>query len=123
MDTQMETLQNDLLTNKYTIVQLSKDERGTPTYFSVYSLKDGAIDKEVSEVKFQSGAIKEVGVNGVMNEDVIVMAIARLESFQNSDFKCRENAVAITKLEEALMWLRKRTTSRENRGVEGTHQV
>ena len=31
--------------------------------------------------------------------------------------------MAITKLEEALMWLRKRTMGRENRGVEGTNKV
>lgn len=74
-------------------------------------------------VNFQKGAIKEYGVNGVMNEDLIVMVIDRLQSFQESDFKCRENAVAITKLEEALMWLRKRTQDREDIGVEGTSAV
>jgi hypothetical protein len=63
-----------------------------------------------------------VGVNGVFNQDLIGMVICRLEHFQNSDFKCRENAMAITKLEEALMWLRKRTVNREKRGVLGTMQ-
>jgi len=58
-----------------------------------------------------------------MNEDLICMVIDRLEHFQNSEFACRENALAITKLEEALLWLRKRTMSREQRGVEGTHIV
>ena len=77
----------------------------------------------IQTVTFQKGAIKEHGVNGVMNEDLIAMVIDRLESFQNSPFKCRENALAITKLEEALHWLRHRTTKRENRGVEGTHVV
>ena len=47
----------------------------------------------------------------------------RLEHFQNSEFRCRENALAITALEEALLWLRKRTMGRERRGVEGTHIV
>lgn len=41
----------------------------------------------------------------------------------NGEFKCRENACAITKIEEALLWLRKRTMGRENRSVEGTHEV
>ena len=62
-------------------------------------------------------------MNGVMNEDLLVMVVRRLEGFQNSEFKCRENAMAITKLEEALLWLHKRTMGRENRGVEGTHTV
>lgn len=36
-------------------------------------------------------------------------------------FSCRENAIVITKLEEALMWLNKRTEDRKQRGVEGKH--
>lgn len=75
------------------------------------------------QIHFQEGPIKECGVNGVCNEDLINMVIDRLEHFQNSDFRCRENALAITALEEALLWLRKRTMGREQRGVEGTHTV
>lgn len=74
-------------------------------------------------VKFQKGPIKENGVNGCHNEDLIAMVIDRLSSFQESEYKCRENAIAITKLEEALLWLRKRTMDRERRQVEGTHKV
>jgi hypothetical protein len=77
----------------------------------------------IGEVKFQKGPIRELGVNGVMNEDLIAMVIDRLQSFQESPYKCRENAVAITKLEEALMWLGKRTSDRNRRGVEGTSTV
>jgi len=72
------------------------------------------------QVFFQEGPIKENGVNGVMNEDLIAIVIDRMQGFQSGDFKCRENALALTKLEEALMWLRKRTNDREDRGVEGT---
>ena len=75
------------------------------------------------KIRFQKGPLQEVGPNGVMNEDLIIMIIDRLQGFQESKFRCRENAVAITKLEEALMWLRKRTQDREERGVEGTYQV
>jgi hypothetical protein len=62
--------------------------------------------------------------NGAFVETVIAAALQRIEFYQtasNGRFKCRENAVAITKLEEALMWLDKRTRARENRQVEGTH--
>lgn len=71
-------------------------------------------------VKFQNGPIKESGVNGVMNENLIAIVIDRMQGFQSGDYACRENAIALTKLEEALMWLRKRTNDREVRGVEGT---
>ena len=77
----------------------------------------------LATIHFQEGPIKECGVNGVCNEDLINMVIERLECFQNSEFNCNENEMAITKLTEALLWLRKRTISREHRGVEGTHTV
>jgi len=73
-------------------------------------------------IKFQMGPIKENGVNGVHNEDLIAIAIHRLDHLNTDRFRCRENSLAITKLEEALMWLRKRTEDREVRGVEGTSQ-
>lgn len=61
--------------------------------------------------------------NGAFVETVINAAKQRIEYYQESKFKCRENAMAITKLDEALLWLNKRTLDRENRAVEGTHTV
>lgn len=116
-------LEHDLLTNKYTKVLHERPEKmeyNAPHNFVVCSEQGGDI---LGEVWFQRGPIKEEGVNGVMNEDLIAMVITRLEHFQKSEFACRENAIAITKLEEALLWLRKRTMAREKRGVEGTHTI
>ena len=59
--------------------------------------------------------------NGAFVETVIAAALQRIEHYQSSQFKCRENALAITKLEEALHWLHSRTNRREVQGVEGTH--
>jgi len=56
--------------------------------------------------------------DGTTNEDVLRMLIDRMHSLQ-SKFPCRENALVITKLEESLMWLEKRTADRKARGVEG----
>lgn len=60
--------------------------------------------------------------NGVFVETVIAAAVQRLEHFQESKFKCRENALAITKLEEALHWLNARTQRRVKANTEGTHE-
>lgn len=73
-------------------------------------------------VLFQNGPIKEHGVNGVTQEALLAVVIDRLRSFQSGPFACRENAIALTKCEEALMWLQKRTRDRLARGVEGTNQ-
>jgi len=61
--------------------------------------------------------------SGAFVEAVIQAALGRLEFYQSSKFKCRENALAITKLEEALHWLQSRTENRERRGVEGTCEL
>ncbi len=61
--------------------------------------------------------------NGAFVEGVIAAALDRLEYYQASKFKCRENALAITKLEEALHWLDSRTQKREAAKIEGTHAV
>jgi hypothetical protein len=73
-------------------------------------------------ILFQNGPIGEVGVNGLTHEALLAICIDRLQSFQKGPFACRENALALTKLEEALHWLQHRTLARIARGVEGTHQ-
>jgi hypothetical protein len=72
-------------------------------------------------ISFQHGPIKENGVNGITNEALLVIVADRLRGFQSSQYSCRENALALTKIEEALHWLHSRTRSREARGVEGTN--
>jgi hypothetical protein len=76
-----------------------------------------------TEVLFQNGPIAEVGVNGITHEALLAIVADRLRSFQAGPYACRENALALTKIEEALHWLHHRTRAREARGVEGTHTV
>ncbi len=124
----MEKLRMPLLTEKYTeVFHEGKEDRkyNAPHHFEVVSVPQTSTDTPilVGRVDFQEGPIKECGVNGICNEDLLNMVICRLEHFQKTEFSCRENALAITKLEEALLWLRKRTMGREQRGIEGTHKV
>ena len=76
----------------------------------------------ITFIGFQNGPIKEVGVNGVTHESLLAVLIDRMRSFQAGPYSCRENAIALTHLEDALSWLQKRTVARIKRGVEGTHE-
>ena len=110
-------------TRKYTEVKVL-DEKGQGNANHEYEVVLAENRNQVvCEVRFQNGPIKEAGVNGVMNEDLIAIVIDRMRGFQSGDYRCRDNALALTKLEEALMWLRNRTNEREARGVEGTHTI
>lgn len=80
-------------------------------------------------IDWQNGSLgrgeDRIEPNGAFVETVIEAARQRIEFYQtapNGRFACRENAVALTKLDEALMWLNKRTADRESRAVEGTYQ-
>lgn len=85
----------------------------------VESHPQGAINS--FDVRFQNGPISEGNdVNGCSNESLIAIVIDRLQGFQRGEFSCRENALALTKLEEAMHWLQHRTHDRVRRGVEGT---
>lgn len=81
-------------------------------------------DRGVSHclICFQNGPIQEAGVNGISGEALLAVVIDRLRSFQAGPFACRENALALTNLEQSMMWLQKRTRDRLARGVEGTNQ-
>ncbi len=59
--------------------------------------------------------------NGTTNEEVLEVLINRMNYLQMK-FPCRENDIVITKLEEALMWLNKRTSDRVSRNVEGKQE-
>jgi hypothetical protein len=73
------------------------------------------------DIKFQEGPIDVAGVNGCHIEDVIDLLVDRLRGFNDGDFRCRENSLAITHLEEAGLWLVKRRMNRIEQGVEGKY--
>lgn len=73
-------------------------------------------------IRFQNGPVKEAGINGITQESLLAVVIDRLRGFQKGEFGCRENAIALTKIQEAMMWLQQRTRDRLVRGVEGTNQ-
>lgn len=75
----------------------------------------------VDEISFQHGARKDEGsITGVLDSDLLEIVRDRLFDFQKGEFATRENAIALTHIEEALLWLNKRTEDRAERGVLGT---
>lgn len=114
-------VENTKFTERYTKVYCEDDwQYNAPHHFNVERVSDNG---NVGHVDFQCGPIKEVGVNGVNNEDLLLMVITRLEAFQKSEFKCDENQEAIDALYEAIDSLHRRTNSRIARGVEGTQSI
>lgn len=78
---------------------------------------------ERCELNFQNGGLAEVGPNGITEQALLAVVLDRLRSFNDGPYRSRENSVAITKIEEALMWMQKRADDRARRGVEGVRAV
>ena len=72
------------------------------------------------KIRFQTGAVGEVGPNGITVESLIAVALDRLMTFQRGDLPCRENQEALSHLQQAMAALNRRTRDRADRGVEGT---
>ena len=95
------------------IARNENDEDGNPS--------GGHVSATGLEIDWQNGPLERsldrAPANGVFVETVITAALQRLEYYQSTKFSCRENAIAIMKLEEALHWLESRTKNRETRQV------
>ena len=64
---------------------------------------------------------KLITVNdGTTNEEVLEMLIDRMKHL-NKKMPCKESHQAITKLEEALLWIESRTSKRINLGINSTN--
>lgn len=98
------------------------DEPGQGNACHCYTITPTVGNAKGIRIDFQNGPLKENPPNGVSNEALLALVEDRLLGFQSGPFACRENAIALTKVQEAMMWLQKRIRDRLARGVEGTNQ-
>jgi hypothetical protein len=88
--------------------------------YTVYHESETGATKTI--IKFQDGARdNEASISGVIDTDLLEIVRNRLECFQSGEFATRENAIALTHIEEALMWLNRRVEDRIERNVLGTN--
>ncbi len=78
------------------------------------------IERPFLRVVFQSGFPGDVGFNGCRVEDVLELAIDRLNQYQRGPLACVENAEAIRCLHEAIHALTLRIRRRQEQGVFNT---
>lgn len=88
------------------------EEKGQTVQFIHKEPKLGEDGKPTSELITVS--------DGTTNEELLSILIDRVK-FLQAKFPCKENAMAITHMEEAENWLHRRTRERLARNVEGKH--
>ena len=96
------------------------DEKGNGGAYHNYEIdfQDG---NGTCNIQFQNGARKLTdSIYGVLDTDLLEIVRHRLQCFQQGNFSTRENAIALTHIEETLLWMNKRVEDRIERNVLGT---
>ena len=74
-------------------------------------------------ISFQKGPRKDPDAqHGILDSDLLEIVRDRLQHFQKGEYSTRENAIALTHIEEALMWMNRRVEDRLEREVLGTYE-
>jgi hypothetical protein len=101
------------------------DEKGNGGANHKYLICEAGGDDQhgvFGEIFFQNGARKlPDSFHGVLDTDLLEIVRHRLQCFQEGQFATRENAIALTHIEEALLWMNKRVEDRIERNVLGTN--
>ncbi len=100
-------------------IKNTKDKEGNPA--------GGTVEGPGLSVVWQDGplGIPPKAPTGAFVEDLLEAARLRILFYQvasDGKFACRENALAATKIEEALLWLTARRMKRTKRQVQGTNK-
>lgn len=101
----------------------AEGEKGHGGAYHAYGISYDSNNGYISNhgIQFQNGPRLISGSeNGILDVDLLEIVRHRLKCFQAGDYKTRENEMALVKVEEALLWLNKRTDDRAERGVLGT---
>lgn len=78
------------------------------------------IGLRVAKIQFQHGPRNEEGSTaGCSDASILAVLIDRYRGWQKGEFRCRENAIILTHMEEALLWMKERERERHQRGVLG----
>ncbi len=96
---------------------------GASHTYHVEHTSPASVKTVVGSLQFQHGPRNVQGSqDGLTEAAVLAILIDRLRGFQDGEFKCRENAIVLTHLEEALMWVKERAHARAKRGVLGKNE-
>ncbi len=84
------------------------------------------METDFIRVVFQKGFPSQVGINGCRVEQVLQVAAARLEEYQDGPLACAENEDALNHILTAMRSLQERIERRKEQGVLNTmspHQI
>ena len=84
------------------------ENKGNGGAYHMYKISKADTDEPVQCIQFQDGARGAEGsVDGCLDVDLLEIVRHRLICFNQGEFATRDTAIAIQKIEEALLWINK----------------
>jgi len=103
-------------------IKANKPGPGGASHYYEFWIREGENTARVGTLQFQEGPRNVEGSTpGLTSAAVVAALVDHLSGFQKGEYANRETALAITKLEEALHWIRHRADERASRNVLGTY--
>ena len=78
--------------------------------------EEGDMGASLCRIHFQETPVSKVGANGIQHEDLLMVLIDRLRSFQGGPYACDENMRALVLLEDAQSHMSRRTARHMREG-------
>lgn len=104
------------------VFAMDEKGNGNANYKYLVVSDTGLIQPVETNLYFQNGARKDKNsTHGVLDTDLLEIVRDRLIGFQDGEYSSRYNALALTHIEEALMWMNRRVEDRIERNVLGTY--
>lgn len=106
------------------VVLRGDEHKSSGAYSDYYIFRDDANNNDpLAVLLFQHGPRNELeSRHGILDHELLEIVRDRLKGFQSGPYATRENACALTHIEEALMWMNKRVEDRAERGVLGKNE-
>ena len=84
------------------------EDKGNGGAYHMYKISKADTDEPVQCIQFQDGARGTEGsIDGCLDVDLLEIVRHRLICFNQGEFATRDTAIAIEKVEEALLWINK----------------
>jgi hypothetical protein len=115
----------DGFTDEHLIVIAGPDGAGQASHlYKIFTVDNtgSRATEPICIIQLQEGHPKEVGVNGIGNQTLMLILQDFLRKVNAGEFSCRENSVQLTKIEEAMQWSKQRELDRKQRGVLQTYK-
>jgi hypothetical protein len=106
------------------VVTVKKGAKYSIPKYNVVKGEGLVLTDNVQSIEFVKGSIDgdQYAQEGTTTENVLSMLIEHLGHLNQGKLRNRHTSVAITKLEEARMWIEERKRDREARGVISTYK-